>query len=431
MDSLWNDFERRTVDYDYVRNTLGRTNLRLLHWIGSIDRCGYTREECLRKLIATFQPGDENRILLRLSDWVPQVQAPARDWILENFQKLPLEAIFSNQHLILYLARKERLREDPAIEEIIRDLLGRMASIERVHFFEFDPKFRRFLFSQSLRREAFLRSWILDDPDPFNRWLLLDHVGFAALTETEQTRLGSDRSVFVRRRYFRSLIETGTQPTQEELVTLAMDFNRSLRELGQYYLAKIYQVDACSLYKEQKGERFYFIADYARKEDVEHFLRGVRTGTKSTKQLCLCALAACSKDRLVELDIASLIGENRRLRSTITPHLPHILSIDQILALRKIFEESSPSGAISFLRVLEKKSFWAFVETGLDYLLESPTDALHHFFFTSIQGKTAVYEPLPAARRESIFRKIQKLQLDPNNRNEAVVRFLEFSIGKA
>src|SRR5690606_17145411 len=110
FESLCHDYDRRTWHYAYAKPTLSKTNPRLLNWIGSIDRSGYTREKCLQALIANSEPGDENRILLRLSDWVSQVQQLARDWTLTNFHALPFDAIISNQQLILYLSRKTRLQ---------------------------------------------------------------------------------------------------------------------------------------------------------------------------------------------------------------------------------------------------------------------------------------------------------------------------------
>lgn len=76
--AFWNDFDRRcNHDFDYARPVLGWDNPRLLNWMGSIEYSGYTRENSLRYLIDNYLPGDENRILLRLSDWVEQVRSLA------------------------------------------------------------------------------------------------------------------------------------------------------------------------------------------------------------------------------------------------------------------------------------------------------------------------------------------------------------------
>jgi hypothetical protein len=108
--SLWNDFDKRSGSYystDYTNQysmTLWAKDPRLANWLGTIHVSGYIREKSLRSLIKYYQPGDENRILLRLSDWVPEVQVVAQQWVLNNFKSLPIEMIKENDQLILYLS---------------------------------------------------------------------------------------------------------------------------------------------------------------------------------------------------------------------------------------------------------------------------------------------------------------------------------------
>jgi hypothetical protein len=428
FESLWNDLERRTCHYGYVQQTLGRTDPRLLNWIGSIDQSGYTRESCLRALIANFVPGDENRILLRLADWVPQIQLLAREWTIEHIASLPLEAICANQRLLLYLTRKDRLQSDTGLHAIKRDLLERTRSMALSKFFCFTAMFRRFLFSLSLSEDGHLRCWILDDPDPFNRLLLLNKVDFSALTKEEIERLGTDKSVFVRRRFFHTQLDAGFTPSKANLISLALDHNRSLRELGQFYLKKIYQEDAYAIYRAKGGEELFFVADYGHKEDSELFLDGIRSGSRSTQYNCLRALVSTAQERLEELDLAALIAQNRRFRAVLLPVLPQLLSLDAILALRPAFEGNSPCGTASFLRVLEKKSFWAFVDEGLDVLLADAPPVIRQSIVRTIQGRVQIYESPSTRRRESISKKIARLRSDPRKQNEAMTTLLEFML---
>ena len=209
---------------------------------------------------------------------MPQVQHLARDWVLANFRSLPFDSIRSNQRLILYLSRKDRLQDDPGLLEIKRDLLARSRGMTPAQFFGLEAMFRRFLFSLSFEDAEHLRPWILDDPEPFNRLLLLSEFQFSKITPDEKLRLQADRSVFVRRRLFQTQIDAGFTPERDELISLALDSNRSLRERGQFYLKSICGEDCYLIYRAKKGEDFYFIADYARPEDAEHFLAGIRSG---------------------------------------------------------------------------------------------------------------------------------------------------------
>lgn len=431
IESLWDDYERKTWHYDHAKATLGKSNPRLLNWIGSIDYSGYTREKSLRALIASAEPGDENRILLRLQDWVPQVQLLARDWVLAHFRSLPVDAICANQRLILYLSRKDRIQDDAGLHEIKRDLLARTRGMTAAQFFGLTAMFRRFLFSLSFEDDEHLRPWILDDPEPFNRLLLLSEVEFSEITSDEKVHLQADKSVFVRRRLFQTQLDAGITPERDELISLALDPNRSLRERGQYYLKSIYGEDCYSIYRAKKGEAFYFIADYARPEDAEHFLVGIRSGSRPTQQACMRALASGAPDRLMELDIASLIFQNRRFRTILVALLPRLLSIDEILALRSAFERSSPLGTASFLRVLEKKSFWNFVDEGLSLLISDPETALRQSIISAIQRRVAIYESLPSNLRDSISKKIIRLRDQGQAQDQGVANLLEFTIKTA
>lgn len=431
FESLWDDYERRTWHYDYAKATLGASNPRLLNWIGSVDQSGYTREKCLQMLIATLEPGDENRILLRLADWVPQVQGLAREWVLAHFRSLSIETIRKNQRLILYLSRKDRLRNDASMREIKRDLLARARTMTSTEFFGLMPMFRRFLFSLSLADEGHLRALILDDPEPFNRLLLLNEFEFSDITDDEKRRLRADKFVSVRRRLFHVQLESGISPTRDEVIALAVDPNRSLRELGQFWLNKNFEEDAYAIYRGLDGDKFFYLADYARVGDAEHFLEGVRFGSRLTQYNCLRALASAAPDRLHELEISALIAQSRKFRSVLLPLLPRLLSIEEILALRSTFEESSPNGTISFLRVLEKKSFWTFVDEGLAVLLSDPEFAVRQVIAHSIQSKATICEPLSSRLRESINAKIAKLREHDPKRNEAIAVLIEFIIKAA
>jgi hypothetical protein len=143
------------------------------------------------------------------------------------------------------------------------------------------------------------------------------------------------------------------------------------------------------------------------------------------------ALASAALDRLKELDIAALITQNRKFRSILIPLLPKLLSIDEILALRSAFEKSSPFGTSSFFRVLEKKSFWTFVDEGLSLLISDPETVLRQSIIRSIQIRVAIYESLPSHLCDSISKKITKLRDDGQRHDQDVIDLLEFTMKTA
>lgn len=201
--------------------------------------------------------------------------------------------------------------------------------------------------------------------------------------------------------------------------------------MGQFYLKKNFGDDASTIYRGLEGEEFFYIADYARREDAEYFLVGVRSGSRSTQYNCLRALAVATPERLKELGIAALIAQNRKFRSVLFPLIPKLLSLQEVLALRSAFEESSPHGVIGFFRVLERKSFWTFVDEGLAVILSDPEPVLQRTIEHAILSKVAIYESLSSQLRGSISSKISKLRDDDHKRNERIINLLEFTIKTA
>ena len=290
--------------------------------------------------------------------------------------------------------------------------------------------FRRFLFQLSLDGNQALRSWLLEDPEPFNRLLLLGHSENAP-TPSEHLHLLLDKSVFVRLRYFHWRLRQKIQPAEDELIVLATDKNRSLRDIGRFYLQKIYGIDAYELYKHRTGDDFYFIADYRRTEDVNHFIKGLHSQSKKVREMCLSALAATDPNRLKDLNLASLIQGNRHTRAIVCHCMPRIFSVAELGLFRDAFESSSPDGPVTYLAVLEKMSFWAFLDSALDYLISGASPAMVAFIRNTVNKKTQIFERLPQETRDRIDEKLNCLKQRPANYPINDLELLEFIARRA
>jgi hypothetical protein len=410
FESLWDDYERRSDLSDGFYKNLERANPRLYRWFGSIDYSGRTREKYLRELITWYEPGDENRILLRLGDWVPLIRALARDWVLVHFHTLPFEAIRANQKLLLYLSRKQDLREDVGLAAIQRNLLARACTLAEAEFFSLSANFRRFLYTLSMGEAQELRPLILRDPQASNRILLLSRLRFSELTEAEKHLLEREASVQIRRRYFMVMLEAGITPSRDQLLALVLHRGRGIREFGQFYLKKYYGEDAYAIYKGMQGEAFFYITDYARADDSVHFLEGMRCGSNTVQLLCLRALASVAPERIAELDIPALIGRNTKFRAILTPVLPELLTAEEIVALRPLYERISPNSILNFFWILEKKSYWAFVNEWLAVVLEDSDFKFRDLIFAVICQRTSVYDRLEPQLRDSISARVSQLR---------------------
>ena len=425
-ESLWNDFGQRSSSYDYYSQSARVSNPRLLNWIGSIDYSGYTRQNCLRYLIEHYQPGDENRILLRLEDWVLKVQSMARGWANRNFAQLSNEAIRQNEKLILYLSRRVKLQGDEVMEMINSDLLDRAEAMKLQEFLQFSGPFRKYLFALSLDADDALRKWIPLDPDPQNRMLLLRALDLEDLTEIEKQALQADKAPVVRRRYFYTRIKHGIQPSQEEMESMIMDSSRNVRSIAQYYLKKWHGTDAHALYKASNPPAFYYLADYARPEDEEHFLAGLNADTRRVQIDCLRALISMESSKLGDLDIGELLQRNNRMRSMLLPALPPLLTADAIRDLKEAFNTKSRRGLTSYLTLLSRKSFWLFLNEALGVMQQHSDSHLFKLIWNTVRANGSISTSPTPALREEIDAKLDALRSSKDERVTEIITELGF-----
>ena len=336
FDDLQYDFKKRTWNFARYQAMFGESNPRLLHWIGSVDYSGYVREKCLKYLINNYQLGDENRILLRLEDWVEPIQQLALLWTKNNFHKLSLAQIERNHRLILYLARKDKIHQE-AMRIINSCLIEKVRPIKAKEFYKLNSNFRHYLYKLTLTRPHFLRPLLIKDLDPNNRLILIELIGIEKLTTDELKSLSLDKCATVKKRLLYARLKHGIEPSQTELTRLALDKNKGIREIAAYYLAKLYLVDVEQIYRQRTDDKFYYIADFAKPEDLNHFIVGMNSDNKRIKLLCFKALCHINPDYAKQFDLKQLIVENNKFRQLIIRRVLPTLPLSEIQNYPKLF----------------------------------------------------------------------------------------------
>jgi hypothetical protein len=428
---LENNFDKRTFSFHWYEKRLGRKNPRLLNWIGSVDYSGYVREKCLRYLIANYESGDENRILLRLGDWVPEIQEIATRWTKASFPELTIEQIDANHRLILFLSRKKRLSDSEGIQTINRCLLEKVEKLHRNEFYALNANLRRYLYLLGVPGNARLRQLMLDDNEPFNRLLILRLFDFDELTNEEIETLKRDRSTLVKRHFVRLRIDNNVKPSQQELTDFALDQHKGIRETARYYLREYYGIDAYDLYKQRKDDKFYYIADYAKKEDIDYFLEGTRSGDKGVRYLCLKAVCNIDSEYLRGLDLKQLILVNRKFRDLLSQHLPLILSLSELKEYRDTLSQATPNGTLVYLNMVFRKSYWHFIDLCLSLIIDDASEKNINFLRHRIYSKTYVYGKLPLALKASITNEIDTLRNVEHYRLQELLTRIEFAVRNA
>ncbi|MGJ8678303.1 MAG: hypothetical protein ACSHX0_12345 [Akkermansiaceae bacterium] len=424
-ESLWDDFEERSSHS--IEVLIKRRDLlpHEIYWLGSINYSGHVRERCLKYLIEHFEDGDENRILLRLCDWVPQVSILAEEWAYEHFQNLGFEQVSKNSKLLLYLSRKESLKNTDIMEHIEMCLMLLVARITEKDFFSLSQAFRYYLFLLSFQRDGYLRKWIFSDSDPNNRRLFLKCYTVHEMTVEERNVLSFDKSPQLRRSLLYSILKAEQIPQRDYLERLAFDKSYSIRLSGVYYLKQIYEVDCYQLYKETDAPSCFYVADYAKEEDIPLFKQGLISKFKHVRNTCLKAIMAINSEILLSLDIATLMEQSAYFRKLITPHLASLLTLDEILALKASYLRIPGNGNLAFICLVKRKSYWNHVEIGFKVIHEdinSPDveTILHGFMDHEIS------EALRLKQRERIEKYIQLFSQEFKKSHSKVFEWLNF-----
>lgn len=424
---LKDNFQHRTYNFEGYKKRLELSNPRLLNWIGSINYSGYIREQCLQYLIDNYQLGDENRILLRLEDWVDNIYHLALEWTRKNFCKLSLEQLNRNQKLILYLTIKQRLQNSEAIEIINSCLIEKSKNLEPRLFYTLNSNFRKYLYLIAISESSILRSLLSTDKDPTNRLLLLKLFKFYQLTTQEIAFLKQDKCSLVRSRFIYYQIKHNIQPTKQEWKALALDKNQGIREIAAYYLKRDFEIDVYTIYQQRTDDKFYYIADFARPEDIKFFLAGLQHNNKQVKLLCLKAICRIDPNYLKQLNLRQLILENNKFKKVILGSLGSILTLTELETYQQLFLLTS-KGELSYLSLLSKKSYWHCLDYALNLLVQNSTEEIINFVWKIYIQKSSFSQAINPELKTKIISKMSYLQNNPNYKVQKLCQELKFII---
>lgn len=422
------DFNKRTYSFAYYQKKLSSRNKRLLHWIGSIDYSGYQREKSLNYLVSHYQIGDENRILLRLEDWVKNVQQLAKKWVHSNFNDLSLAQINKQYKLILYLARKEILQNDESLNTINESLINKASEVNNHTFYQLNSNLRRYIYNLKGTQNPIFRKRILYDSDPFNRIILLKKYKIDELSQEEVNKFKIDKSSYVKRNFILSQIQNQIMPSREDMIQYCFDENVGIRDIAKFYLLKSYGIDPYNLYKKQSDSRYYYIAEYAKKEDLSEFIKGLESKNSNIKYLCLKAICNIDYSLLKNMNPVLLLSANRKIRKLACRYLPKVLLIEKLLKLKNEIFSIGSNGQLVYLNMIYMKSIWHFINESLKILINDPSEAIMKFISNKYYYKPYYYEKLPPALKNEIMEMIETLSTNENQYIKSFIKEIQFTI---
>ena len=430
FEDLKDNFHHRSNNFELYRSRLSQSNPRLLHWVGSINYSGYVRQKSLKYLIDNYQPGDENRILLRLSDWVEEIRALAFEWTKNNIDKLSIEQISDNAGLIIFLSGKYNSDVRLAVKLIQECLFDRLKNITPTEFQNLDRNLREYVYAQASPENKSIRQILIEDKDPINRLYFLERYSYSELTPTEIKLLQQDKCALIKKKFIYYRLKYNVRLEQSELTKLALDKNKSVRELAGYYLTKYHGVDLYKLYKQKSDLQFYYIADFARQEDLKHFLEGMQSSNKQIRLICFRALCDIKPELVKQFDLKQLILENNKFRQLITKRVLPVLPLAELQQFRSALF-LHPQGKAIYLSLLYKKSYWDFVQEALDLIIAYPTTEAINLILGMFQKNNYVYRAISNAKKQTIVAKINRVEELESDRILDLCQKLKFYLKNA
>jgi len=423
---LKSDYKLRSPEYRF--SSLKISDERLLHWVGSINRSGFQREKSLLWLIENFTPGDEDRILLRLEDWVPEVSRHAEKWVIDNLYRFSFSNLQNYQNVVVHLIRKDRLKESIALARLNNTLLENLWDLDGSHFYSSSAPFRTHLYRIGIESDSNLRQWILKDPSPFIRSLMLELVPYNELTSAENKSLMADPSYQVKKRYIVSTIKAGQNLEKKFLMNLIYSNSKSMRELTRYYLKRDYQIDLYKHYLSLNSDLKYFAADFCRKEDVQLFLDGYKCKRRAIRYSCINALCTVSPQELRNIDFKTLMADSKKIRLRVYRSMHTTYNFDEICSFKEQIIQSLPNGLVRYLNLINKWSFWEFLSEITSTSVLSTDIALQQLLRSKIKSHTSVSQPATAEQRERILNGLNRIDVKEGQHLQQLISEIRFIV---
>jgi len=232
------------------------------------------------------------------------------------------------------------------------------------------------------------------------------------LQKSEKLKLSNDASPAIRREFIYWQLKHIGVPPEDELVNAALDSSSKIRALGRFYLKKFYEVDMYPLYAKRSDEKRFYIADYAKKSDVEIFISGIQSKYSRTRYICLNALIKCDCEFLRRLDIVALASSSTRIQRLLAPALPKVLKLEELVALKPAFEMGSQNGIRIFFVILEKESFWTFLDMALEHLDSDIPSAIRLFLTERITSYQGYFGPISPDLEMNILNRLKDIHDD-------------------
>ncbi len=156
---------------------------------------------------------------------------------------------------------------------------------------------------------------------------------------------------------------------------------------------------------------------------MDVFIEGVhKLQDKQLRLICLKALCKVAPSYLNQFDINALLLENSKIRKVVCRYLPNVVTIEKLKSMKDIFCEVQPSGLLQYLRMVDQKSYWVFLDEGLQILISETDPQLLSIILNALYFHTYIYGRLS----EELYSGIkEKLLILLKHEDRALTKFVK------
>jgi|GEM_PF-4326036 len=342
-----------------------------LIWLGTCHYDGYERERYLKLLFEDLEFSDINRILMRLLDWVPAIQAVADKWLLENYKLFTVEHYLENIPLMVKIKNREvgRVLESPSL--IDKYIWDELVSNAKKFISSLNSMQRRYIYSIRIDKDTNLTYELLKaDKDPNNRILVFEN-RFRKIFLDDLDHFKKDKSDRIRRYIFYKIYLSDSDKHEKYIIDSLTDRSSSIRSAAQYFANKHFNIDARQHYLENfknHDDFLIFLSDLPRDEDVGYFENGLNAENNKILLASIYGFIRLKKIDLIKNDLFQFLNRNKKIGNIVQEAIQNNCTSAEIINHKQSFIEADRIH--SFLSILLNKSFFVCLNEALKLIVE-------------------------------------------------------------
>lgn len=327
--------------------------------ICSIDANGYLREKSLRYLIANYHPTYANRIFLRLSDWVEQVNRIADKWFIDHINEFTLRELDINSDVLCFVFRKPAVKDRYIYTKFAEFLQSKMAQCQKRHFYKLSLQFRKLIYEILQNKNIEILDFLKSDPAPVLMTIPLGKEFDSVPTDYIDAIINSSNWA-VKSKLYDYYGRKNIRPNEILLRESLTAKSYTIRAMAKFYL-KMSDNELSEFYRAQPYPSNLYISDLKRESDVELLSEAFINGDARAREItCDYIIDNCANIITQEI-LMELYFSGSNLRRKFLRSLASNLELSTLFKYKNKILSQSNNEPWAFLDLVARVSKWRYL----------------------------------------------------------------------